>query len=65
MIRTQSCPRRTSEFVWIDSVLHNGWRQVGGDPFTLTSNIAGFVYLRGFKRCGGHDTPPTYEVDVW
>ncbi|ATL65868.1 DUF3558 family protein [Nocardia terpenica] len=46
-------------------ISHDVWRQIGIDPSTLTSAIAGFAYLRGFKRCGGHDTPRTYAVDVW
>ncbi|ATL66273.1 DUF3558 family protein [Nocardia terpenica] len=46
-------------------ISHDVWRQIGVDPSTLTSTIAGFAYLPGFKRCGGHDSSRTYAVDVW
>ncbi|ATL68168.1 hypothetical protein CRH09_20240 [Nocardia terpenica] len=46
-------------------ISHDIWRQIGVDPSTLTSDIAGFASFRGFKRCGGHDTRRTYAVDVW
>ncbi|MBF6060493.1 DUF3558 family protein [Nocardia terpenica] len=55
-----------AEPLWDPSrISHDVWRQIGVDPSTLTSTIAGFAYLRGFKRCGGHDTRRTYAVDVW
>ncbi|KZM74985.1 DUF3558 family protein [Nocardia terpenica] len=46
-------------------ITHDVWRRIGVDPATLSSNIAGFTHLHGFKRYGGHDTLRTYAVDVW
>ncbi|WP_433661371.1 DUF3558 family protein [Nocardia sp. CA-128927] len=41
------------------------WRQIGVDPGTLSSDIGGIDRIEGFRRCGGHDQPRTYSVDVW
>lgn len=41
-------------------ITHDVWRRIGVDPATLSSNIAGFTHLHGFKRYGGHDTLRTY-----
>lgn len=41
------------------------WRQIGVDLSTLSSDIGGIDRIDGFRRCGGHDNPRTYSVDVW
>jgi hypothetical protein len=41
------------------------WEEVGVDPSTLTTDIAGRPEVSGFKRCGGTDRLRVYAISVW
>ncbi|NQE86002.1 hypothetical protein [Nocardia terpenica] len=61
-----TAPAPATDALWDPCALgHDVWQQIGIDPSTLSSSIAGFDRVDGFKRCGGHDIPRTYAVAVW
>ncbi|MFQ6329633.1 hypothetical protein ACLMAL_26340 [Nocardia sp. CWNU-33] len=58
--------KKATAALWDPSLIAEAvWRQIGVDPSTLSSDIGGIDRIDGFKRCGGHDHPRIYSVDVW
>ncbi|WP_062980639.1 hypothetical protein [Nocardia anaemiae] len=58
--------KAAADALWNPSLIGDDvWRQIGVDPSTLSSDIGGIDRIDGFRRCGGHDNPRTYSIDVW
>jgi hypothetical protein len=44
---------------------HEVWHEIGVDPTSLTSDVAGSHRVGGFKRCGGKEFSHGYAISVW